>query len=213
MSTDPFVHFDGPYVLGALSAEDRQAYEEHLPSCPDCTAAVRELAGLPGLLSQLPQPDQLPQAPEPELLTGLLATVRKTRRRRTRLAASVAAAAAACLAVLLLGPLLGTTEIPGVARATMSSVDTSRVTGAVAISNTRAGMTKVDMTCSYTGGGGGEYLLVAVRTNGTEQTLATWYAIPGDTARIALGTKLAKADIDRLEVRLPTGAAVLTLDT
>ena len=41
----------GVYVLGALPPGERLAFEEHLSGCVECTATVRELAGLPGLLS------------------------------------------------------------------------------------------------------------------------------------------------------------------
>ncbi|HSV68417.1 MAG TPA: zf-HC2 domain-containing protein [Mycobacteriales bacterium] len=45
---------DAAYMLGALDPEERQGFEQHLESCPACTAAVRDLAGLPGLLARLP---------------------------------------------------------------------------------------------------------------------------------------------------------------
>ena len=47
-------HDDGAYVLGALSPEDRVAFERHLPGCRECQRSVRELAGLPGLLARVP---------------------------------------------------------------------------------------------------------------------------------------------------------------
>ena len=53
-TADPFEHEDAAYVLGALSHEDRLAYEEHLRTCARCSAAVAELAVLPGLLARLP---------------------------------------------------------------------------------------------------------------------------------------------------------------
>jgi anti-sigma-K factor RskA len=33
------------YVLGALDDEERLRFEEHLPSCPDCTTEISELSG------------------------------------------------------------------------------------------------------------------------------------------------------------------------
>ena len=50
---DPFVTFDAAYVLGSLSPEDRHEFELHLRECPECSRSVGELAGLPGLLSQV----------------------------------------------------------------------------------------------------------------------------------------------------------------
>ncbi|NIH79939.1 hypothetical protein FHX46_002469 [Amycolatopsis viridis] len=60
---DEFVTYDAAYVLGALSPEDRSAFEEHLRTCDRCSRAVAELAGLPGLLSQVTA-DMLGPAPD-----------------------------------------------------------------------------------------------------------------------------------------------------
>ena len=54
MSSDRHAHWDAAYVLGALSAAERQEYEDHLTSCPSCRDAVAELAGMPGLLARVP---------------------------------------------------------------------------------------------------------------------------------------------------------------
>ena len=53
MTADPFLRWDAAYVLGALSPSDRRAYEEHLPSCAACTAALAEVAGVPGMLARV----------------------------------------------------------------------------------------------------------------------------------------------------------------
>ena len=50
---DPFRDWDAAYVLGALSADDRRAFERHLAGCSACTSAVAELAGIPGMLSKI----------------------------------------------------------------------------------------------------------------------------------------------------------------
>ncbi|HRD63345.1 MAG TPA: zf-HC2 domain-containing protein, partial [Nocardioides sp.] len=79
-------HEDGAYVLGALSPEDRVGFERHLPGCPTCTEAIRELAGLPGLLARVPvdilDADQLPTPVPDTLLPALVRRARRTRRRR-----------------------------------------------------------------------------------------------------------------------------------
>ncbi|THG30995.1 anti-sigma factor family protein [Naasia lichenicola] len=51
---DRVSQWDAAYVLGALSAEDRRAFELHLESCERCADAVAALAGLPGLLRTVP---------------------------------------------------------------------------------------------------------------------------------------------------------------
>jgi hypothetical protein len=54
-----FADWDAGYVLGALSAAERRNFEDHLDRCADCRNAVAELAGMPGLLAQVPQADAL----------------------------------------------------------------------------------------------------------------------------------------------------------
>ncbi|WP_431277301.1 anti-sigma factor family protein [Leifsonia poae] len=54
---DEFATWDGAYLLGALSPADRRAYEEHLRTCETCSAAVSELAGLPGILGRVSEAD------------------------------------------------------------------------------------------------------------------------------------------------------------
>jgi hypothetical protein len=55
MSThEDYADWDAAYVLGALPVAERREYETHLAGCAACRAAVAELAGMPGLLAQLP---------------------------------------------------------------------------------------------------------------------------------------------------------------
>jgi hypothetical protein len=99
MSTCQHEHEDGAYVLGALSPEDRVAFERHLGGCAECAQSVREMAGLPGLLARVPveilDPKQ-PPVPVPDtLLPALVREVRRAQRRRTWLTSGLVAAAAA----------------------------------------------------------------------------------------------------------------------
>ena len=57
----------GAYVLGALSPAERQQFEQHLASCPICTAELAEFAGLPAVLDRVrPEDLQLqPMTPSP----------------------------------------------------------------------------------------------------------------------------------------------------
>ena len=56
---DPYAEWDAAYVLGALGWAERAEYEEHLASCARCQASVSELAGMPGLLAQVPPGEAL----------------------------------------------------------------------------------------------------------------------------------------------------------
>ncbi|WP_026818543.1 anti-sigma factor family protein [Arthrobacter castelli] len=57
--SDPFREWDAAYVLGSLTPADRAAYEAHLAECPRCSAAVADLAGLPGILAAVPHDEVL----------------------------------------------------------------------------------------------------------------------------------------------------------
>ncbi|ASR39493.1 anti-sigma factor [Prauserella marina] len=208
--TDPFATFDAAYVLGALSPEDRAAFEEHLRHCAGCARGVRELAGMPGLLGQVDAGHRPSREPLPaDLLPSLLWSVRKRRRRgRTVGAVAVAAAGiAAALALVFALVLPASTEREGTA---MTPLGAYPVAADVSLTDSGSG-TQVDMSCSYSGGSGGDYVLVAVRADGGTQRLATWYAAPKDTAKLSIGTTLDRADIKALEIRLPDGPALLRL--
>ena len=125
---DLFREWDAAYVLGALSAADRRDYEQHLSVCPACSAAVAELAGLPGILAEVPAEEAVAinaaatSASESaeRLRTGLhqpgqvqglaRAAVRRTRRNRIRWAALATATAGI---VMCGGLLLGSTFTAG----------------------------------------------------------------------------------------------------
>lgn len=99
---DEFSEYDGAYVLGALSARERDEFELHLNECRRCTEAVERLAGLPSLLATVPRAvaEAQPVGPTPELLLpSLIREVRSRERRRRWLTAAAAAAVAAVLSV------------------------------------------------------------------------------------------------------------------
>ena len=56
---DDYTDWDAAYVLGALAPTQRRQFEDHLAGCAACGAGVAELAGMPGLLAQLPPGDVL----------------------------------------------------------------------------------------------------------------------------------------------------------
>ena len=214
---DPFATWDGAYVLGALSPQDRAAYEEHLRSCEDCARAVGELAGLPGLLSQA-SPEALAsveaEPPPPELLAGLLERVGRARRRRMlATVCATAVALAACLALVLTNVLGGTGTVQREqppAAVPMSPVGGAPARANVILTDTDWG-TQVQMECAYLGEGGGDYVLVALDEEGESWRLASWYAVPDDTATLRFGTTLRRTDIRTLEVQTPDGIGVLRL--
>jgi Putative zinc-finger len=99
----------GVYLLGAIGPADRGAVSRHLAGCADCREVLARLAGLPGLLGNVPTADAIrlateeadgaggDEAPPGVTLRSLLAQVARLRRHRLwrRLAVTAAAVAIA----------------------------------------------------------------------------------------------------------------------
>jgi Putative zinc-finger len=166
-------HEDGAYVLGALSPEDRVAFERHLPGCPECAQSVREMAGLPGLLARVPieilDPDKPPTPVPDTLLPALVRRVRRSQRRRTWITAGlVAAAATIAIGAVGVSTLRGDDDTPPSAAPTAAPTTTGTPTAAPTtaapvlmtpvgpepisgwLSLTQVGWgTRLDLECSY----------------------------------------------------------------
>lgn len=201
---DPFATYDAAYVLGALSPEDRNAFEHHLKECLDCARSVQELAGLPGLLS-LTTPEEIEaEPPPPALLPSTLKRARRIRRLRTATTVGVSVAAAAAVAVSVVVPRQG--GEPGSAMVPLGSFPVQAVAAVAPLSQG----SRVDMSCSYHGSArGADYRLVALRRDGTETQLATWWADPDRTAKLSIDTALPSTEIQALEIRTVSGLAIL----
>jgi hypothetical protein len=227
-------HEDGAYVLGALSPEDRLAFERHLPTCAACAQSVRELAGIPGLLARVPieavDPDELP-APVPDtLLPALVRRVRRTERRRTWVTAGLAGIAAAAAVVAVGFATLGGDDAPfaapaspGPTAASTAPADVMRPVGDEPISGwlslTEVGWgTRLDLTCSYATDSHdyedpswSTYTMYVHTADGRVEQVASWRALPGKTMRLAAATAAERGDITSVEVRTSAGEKVLEL--
>ncbi|GAA1128991.1 zf-HC2 domain-containing protein [Nocardioides aquiterrae] len=228
MSTCELAHLDAAYVLGALAPEERLAFERHLATCPSCSAAVRDLAGLPGLLAQVsPEVVESPREPEPvpdTLLPSLVREVRRSQHRRRwgvglAAAAAVVALGAGTVAVVAAtgddGPTPQATPTVAAARE-MTQLDQTAVWGEVSLTSVLWG-TRLDLTCSYDEPASayleGEHtyaLVVHTRDGGTEQ-VATWKGLPGRTMRVTGATALTTDQIASVEVRDAAGHPLLEL--
>jgi hypothetical protein len=228
MTTCDLAHLDAAYVLGALAPEERLLFERHLATCASCSAAVRDLAGLPGLLAQVsPEVVESPRQPEPVPGTLLPNLVREVRRAQHRRRWSVGLAAAAAVVAVGAGTVavVATTGddspppsvVPSLSPAReMTQVDQGGVWGKVALTSVLWG-TRLDLTCSYdepTGGyAEGEHtyaLVVHTRNGGTEQ-VATWKGLPGRTMRVTGATALTTDQIATVEVQDAAGHPLLEL--
>ncbi len=224
-----FAHDDGAYVLGALSPNERLAFERHLRSCDDCTQSVRRLAGLPGLLGRVDVAvleDPMPDEPLPDtLLPALVDRVARRRRRRTAFAVGLAAAAAVFAgAVPVVVGQLGddpppaarqdATAEPGL---TMAPVGDVPVRATIGLEEVTWG-TRLDLTCTYDPTlveyelpPEADYeLFVSTRRGRTEQ-VGSWRSVGGKTMQLTAATATSRRDIASVQVRTRDGRVVLEL--
>jgi Putative zinc-finger len=229
MTTCQFEHDDGAYVLGALSPEDRVAFERHLTTCAECAQSVRQLAGLPGLLARVPveilDPKQ-PPVPVPEtLLPALVRRVRRSQRRRVWVTSGLAAAAAAvaigAVGATTLGddpappgaaPTLAPTTAPPVL---MTPVGSEPISGWLSLTQVGWG-TRLDLECTYAEESDAyrdptwsTYTMLVTTDDGRTEQVASWKAVPGKTMRLSGATSSDVTHITGVEVRTPSGGTVL----
>jgi hypothetical protein len=225
-------HEDGAYVLGALSPEDRVAFERHLSGCEECARSVRELAGLPGLLARVPveivDPDEEP-LPVPEtLLPALVRQVRQRQRRRTWITGGLVAAAAAVAVGAVGVATAGNDDAPPSAAPPATSATTAAavqlhplgqepISGWLSLTPVGWG-TRLDLTCSYAEEGDAyhdhappTYTMFVIHSDGTTEQVASWNALPGKTMHLEAATSAKSGDIADVEVRAD-GTPVLELD-
>lgn len=225
-----FAHLDGVYVLGSLSAAERAEYERHLPGCEECSRAVRELAGLPGLMGRVPlQVVEPPGEREPvpsTLLPAVVSEVQRSRRRRAAATASILAAAAVILVLAVTGiivavlddgdapPAAGPTTSETTAPAErMESLGAGWVSGWISLTERPWG-TRIDLTCTYRGDGydgWASYVMLVRSSDGQVEQVGTWRAEPGRELHVTLATAAAPEDIESVVVRTPDGQSVLRL--
>ncbi|WP_426241594.1 anti-sigma factor family protein [Nocardioides sp. LHG3406-4] len=223
-----FAHHDGAYVLGSLSPAERSEFERHLAGCQDCARAVRELAGLPGLLAKV-SPDVLESnhAPEPvpaTLLPALVGEARRSQRRRTTMLVGLAAAAALIVAggsaaVLIAfdsgSQPVGQSAPPSAAPTeAMDPVGSAPVSGRLALTSVAWG-TRIDLLCTYAPTEepeyGATYAMVVRTRDGRAEQVATWKALPGKSMRLPAATAATRDDIASVEVLTGDGVPVLRL--
>ncbi|SDT39111.1 Putative zinc-finger [Friedmanniella luteola] len=216
---DRYGDWDAAYVLGALSPAERSEFEAHLAACPRCQAAVSEIAGLPGLLSQVGPEDaarltdpRAAQEPSPE---SLLPTVLATARRQHTRARTQLLAVAACLALVLGGLLLGQVlDRLGPAqqqRIAFEPVGSSEITAVVDLVPIATG-TRVAVECQDADGYsvGSSLSVVVADRSGHRQAVKEWVVKPDKVNRPSGETPLRVSQIAAVEIReTATDALVL----
>jgi hypothetical protein len=222
----PHAHLDGAYVLGALSGAERRDYEQHLAGCEECSRAVRELAGLPGLLSRvdadvLETPGVPPPVPA-TLLPSLLGEVRRARRRRLLVTSGLVAAVlvlAVALPLSLRQASDGGSQATPVAAAAMTPLRGAPVRAQLGLQSVAWG-TKLDLACTYDPSAEqyefprvATYVLVVHTRDGHAEEVGTWQAVRGKTMRLSAATAARPDQIADVEVQTTSGRSVLRLSS
>jgi predicted anti-sigma-YlaC factor YlaD len=237
VTTCPYAHDDGAYVLGALSPGERSAFEKHLAGCAECREAVAEIAVLPGLLGRLPAegvatiatPGE-PEARVPALLEAVRASRARERsvRRRRYAGAGLAAAVLALLVgvgVVAAWPNDGGTGDPPTAGSTPSSaavrmmpmkpiVEKVPVDAEIGLHSMQWG-TEVTMHCTYPASNAKRpytFRLLAHGADGSTEQVGSWLAGPGDDVTVTGSTRFTGADLVRLEIIRYDGRPLLAYD-
>jgi hypothetical protein len=220
---------DGAYVLGALSPAERLDFERHLATCEECARSVRELAGLPGLLSRvdaavLEEPSDAAAPPVPDaLLTNLVREVSRTQRRRRFVTSGLAAAAILAVAALGFSALRSQDDArPPAAAATapalaMTPLGDVPVHARLALQSVAWG-TKLQLACTYSPDAGWTtrphaptYTLYVRTRDGKSEEVGTWRSVEGHTMQLTAATAARRQDIASVEVRTASGRPILRL--
>lgn len=226
---DRFRDWDAAYVLGALDSEDRREFEMHLATCPACSAAVAEFAGLPGILSKLSAEDAVALLAADDVTVGVddhlrdgvhtpglvqrLAVATSRRRRRIRL--GIVGAFVAVAAVLAVGGVVYSAAQPTVTPAVaMAPVQQHVITASMSITP-KAWGTRFDWSCNYPKAispyaAPVSYDLVVVTKSGIRSVVATWSSTGPHSAGLSASSDIAYGDIGSVEIRL-TGSSTTLL--
>jgi hypothetical protein len=215
-NADPFVHDDAAYVLGALSPDERDAFEVHLRDCDACFRRVQELSDIPSFLQDVTEADLLAideRAPD-TLLPRLMREASARRRRSRTLIGALAAVAAACAIslVIVLWPTSSTSAPTG---RQFTPVAASPVT-ANAVLTSKAWGTSIELNCRYTHSGvdhAWTYELIVYDRAGNKHVAGDWSVPPDKDISYTTGTSLDKSQISKLVISLPDGTQVLRLVT
>lgn len=210
---------DAAYLLGALDAERRQAFERHLTRCPICSDRIAEFAALPQVLSRADFSAWFPEPPPDTLLPRLLRQVTVSRRRRAWRIGSLVAAAACLLALLATAGVLGWQHTQRPQTLVMQPVgpNAAGVHATVQLTGSGSG-TRVKLVCGYSDGSGHypprpytTYRMVIFNRGGEMVDLGSWAPQPDEDVQITRTSPWPRQSISRIEVSDGQGRPVLRL--
>ncbi|UUO03518.1 hypothetical protein M4D79_11290 [Mycolicibacterium novocastrense] len=208
--------WDGAYVLGALSPEDRLAYENFLAENPARAAELAGLAEMPAMLAALSREEAaaLLDADEGSAVEqsadvaslAQAAAKHQRRSRRTMLAATVAVAAA--LAVL--GGVVGATVFPRtssvqtVAMEPMQPGQRQGLTAQLAVTEKKWG-TELNWACEYTKDWARDvdsYDIVVTTHDGVQTAVGSWRPAGDEATGLSAATSIPTAEIRSIDIRV-----------
>jgi anti-sigma factor RsiW len=216
---DRYEDWDAAYVLGALSPDERSEFEAHLAGCLRCRSAVSEIAGLPGLLSQvgpedaarLTDPRPTTEPPPESLLPTVLARARRGQRQlHTRLLA-VAAGLALLFGGFLLAQVLDSLGTDPARRIAFEPVGASGITAVVDLVPIATG-TRVAVECQDAAGDevGSDFSVIVADRSGSRTEVKSWTVQPDKVNRPSGETSLRVSQIEAVEIRdIATNTLVL----
>lgn len=210
---DPFEYDDAAYVMGALSEQEREAFEAHLATCDACTRRVAELTGVPELLQGVTE-DELLGTDEPvpdTLLPGLLRKAGVRRRRQRWLTGGLGAVAAAAIAALVVSLTSGSSgSSPTAESRSLVAVRPTDLAVRASLIDTRWG-TEIDLRCTYPEAGSAVFGLRIVDTSGHTLDGSSWPVWTGTTNYIE-NVPVPRDHIARVEVVNAQGQQVMGVD-
>ena len=216
---DDIAEWDAAYVLGALSREDRRAFEVFLAGNPERAAALTELAGLPGILNMLSYDEAIALTEQPgdataevrswDLMPSLAsaAAKRQRRSRRSMLAAGVAAAAAVAIGAGAFGADVFSQpgpQVDGTALQAMQPTVKGGINAALAVTEKKWG-TRLDWTCDYVedwARAAPAYDIVVTTIEGAESAVGTWRPSGDHASGLAASTAIPTAKIHTVDIRV-----------
>jgi hypothetical protein len=210
---------DAAYLLGALDAEQREAYERHLRDCPICRDRVAEFAELPEVLARADVSAWEPEPPPDTLLPRLLRQVAASRRQRARRVGALAVAAACLLALLSTGGVLAWQHTHQPRTLAMQPVgpNAAGVHATVRLAGSGS-TTRVTLVCGYPGHYGSypkddapSYRMVIFNRRGDMVDLGSWTPQPDEDVQITRTSPWPRQNIGRIEVSDDHGRTVLLL--
>ncbi|MER5255750.1 MULTISPECIES: hypothetical protein [unclassified Streptomyces] len=209
----------GAYALGVLDAADTFRFDDHLMDCLTCRDLVAELGPAAEQLAaydRVTPPHVEPlTVPDPGLADRLLAEAARLRRAgRRRWLCAVAASVVLALAA----PATAVLRADGPGPEQITARDGRTGVSATVTARGRDWGTDIGLRVRDPHGGARVCELVAVATDGSEQTVTTWKVpVAGSAGETSAGLStrggaaLRREDIARYEVRTTDGQRLLTL--